>query len=128
MMARHHVLLAAFLVQPDQPSRALRLQVVDPHLQRRADAGKAVGEGGDQGPVAQIPHRVDRNGVDQPPPLLAFQHGRLAGLDHVLGPRTAEAGFVGTTWPVINQSNSIRTAASCCFTPGAAWVCWSVSI
>ena len=39
------------------------------------------------------------------------------------GPRTAEAGFVGTTWPVISQSNSIRTAASCCFTPGAAWVC-----
>ena len=31
----------------------------------------------------------------------------------------AAAGFVGTTWPVISQSNSIRTAASCCFTPGA---------
>ena len=35
------------------------------------------------------------------------------------GPRTAEAGFAGTTWPVISQSNSMRTAASCCFTPGA---------
>ena len=35
------------------------------------------------------------------------------------GPRTAAAGFIGTTWPVISQSNSIRTAASCCFTPGA---------
>jgi hypothetical protein len=44
------------------------------------------------------------------------------------GPRTAEAGFTGTTWPVMSQSNSMRTAASCCFTPGAEWVCWSVSI
>ena len=35
------------------------------------------------------------------------------------GPRTAAAGFAGTTWPVISQSNSMRTAASCCFTPGA---------
>ena len=35
------------------------------------------------------------------------------------GPRTAEAGFAGTTWPVMSQSNSMRTAASCCFTPGA---------
>ena len=41
------------------------------------------------------------------------------------GPRTAAAGFIGTTWPVISQSNSIRTAASCCFTPGAA--CFSCS-
>jgi hypothetical protein len=45
VMARHHVLLAAFLVQPDQPARALRLQVLHPHLQRRPNAGKAVGEG-----------------------------------------------------------------------------------
>ena len=35
------------------------------------------------------------------------------------GPRTAAAGFNGTIWPVINQSNSIRTAASCCLTDGA---------
>jgi hypothetical protein len=29
---------------------------------------------------------------------------------------------------VISQSNSIRTAASCCFTPGAEWVCCALSI
>jgi hypothetical protein len=45
-----------------------------------------------------------------------------------VGPRTAEAGLDGATWPMISQSNSIRTAASCCFTPGAEWVCWSVAI
>ena len=42
------------------------------------------------------------------------------------GPRTAAAGLVGTTWPVISQSNSIRTAASCCLTPGAECFCCSV--
>ena len=41
------------------------------------------------------------------------------------GPRTAAAGFIGTTWPVTSQSNSMRTAASCCFTPGAP--CFSCS-
>ena len=44
------------------------------------------------------------------------------------GPRTAAAGLAGMTWPVISQSNSIRTAASCCFTSGAEWVSWQVSI
>jgi hypothetical protein len=47
VMARHHMLLAALLVQPDQPAR-FRLQVLDAHLERRPDAGEAVGEGGDQ--------------------------------------------------------------------------------
>jgi hypothetical protein len=41
------------------------------------------------------------------------------------GPRTAAAGFIGTTWPMTSQSNSIRTAASCCFTPAAP--CFSCS-
>ena len=33
-----------------------------------------------------------------------------------LGPRTAWAGLTSRTWPVTSQSNSIRTAAKCCFT------------
>jgi hypothetical protein len=36
------------------------------------------------------------------------------------GPRTEDAGFIGITWPVTNQSKSIRIAARCCFTVGAA--------
>jgi hypothetical protein len=66
--------LPAFLVQPDQPAGALRLQVFDAHLERGADAGEAVGEGGDQRPVAQVAHGVGRNGADQPPPFLAVEH------------------------------------------------------
>ena len=56
---------------------------------------------------------------------ISFRHslpssvGVLPVFTTYFGPRTAEAGFVGTTWPVISQSNSIRTAASCYFTPGA---------
>jgi len=37
-----------------------------------------------------------------------------------LGPRTLEAGFMGMTWPTTSQSKSIRIAAKCCFTEGAA--------
>jgi hypothetical protein len=54
--------------------------------------------------------------------------GVVPVLTTLVGPRTAEAGLDGVTWPVISQSNSIRTAASCCFTPGAEWVFPSVSI
>jgi hypothetical protein len=39
-------------------------------------------------------------------------------MKEIFGPRTDEAGFAGITWPVISQSNNMRTAASCCFTPG----------
>ena len=38
-------------------------------------------------------------------------------LDH---PRTELAGFDGMTWPTTSQSNSIRSAARCTLTDGAA--------
>ena len=53
-MARHDVLLATFLVQPERPPGAARPEVFDLHLQGRVDTRKAVGEGGDQRTVAQI--------------------------------------------------------------------------
>ena len=36
VMARHGVMLAAFLVQPEPPAGALRPEILDLHLQRRA--------------------------------------------------------------------------------------------
>src|SRR5579871_242097 len=36
------------------------------------------------------------------------------------GPRTEDAGFTATIWPVTRKSKSIRIAARCCFTVGAA--------
>jgi hypothetical protein len=50
--------------------------------------------------------------------------GVLPVLTTCFGPRTAAAGFMGTIWPVTSQSNSMRTAASCCFTPGDPCCCW----
>jgi len=44
------------------------------------------------------------------------------------GPRTAAAGFVGTTWPVTSQLNIMRIAASCCLTDGAETSNWSSSM
>jgi hypothetical protein len=51
--------LTAFLVQPD-----LRLQVLDAHLERGVNAGKAVGEGGDQGPVKEITPTAELRGMN----------------------------------------------------------------
>ncbi len=51
--------------------------------------------------------------------------GVLPVLTTCFGPRTAAAGFIGTTCPVISQSNIMRTAASCCLTPGALWLACS---
>jgi hypothetical protein len=47
-MARHGVLLAAFLMQPDRPAGTAGPQILDLHLQSRSDAGKRVGQRRDQ--------------------------------------------------------------------------------
>ena len=57
----------------------------------------------------------------------ASSTGVLPVFTTCFGPRTAEAGFAGTTWPVMSQSNSMRTAASFCLTPDE-WFFWSVSM
>ena len=85
VMARHRVLLAAFLLQADLPARTLRPQILHLHFQRRANAREGIGEGGDQCPVAQITHRLGGDGIEQPPPLVAFQHRRLASVHNMLG-------------------------------------------
>jgi hypothetical protein len=60
-MARHAVLLAAFLVQADRPSGAARPEILDLHLQGGGDTRETIGEGGDKRPIAQIAHRNVRN-------------------------------------------------------------------
>ena len=42
--------------------------------------------------------------------------GVLPVLTTCFGPRTELAGLKGRTWPTTSQSNSIRSAARCCFT------------
>jgi hypothetical protein len=52
---------------------APRQQILDLHLQGGADARKAVGEGGDQGAVAQIAQGHSRNRGEQFAPFLALE-------------------------------------------------------
>src|ERR1700685_1642059 len=47
----HLMPLAAFLVQPDPPPTPLRVVVLDPHLDHRADAAKGVDHGCDESPI-----------------------------------------------------------------------------
>jgi hypothetical protein len=86
VMARHRMLFAAFLVQADRPPGAAWAEVLDLHLQGRVDPREAVGEGSDQCPVAQVAQGRRRDRGQQFAPFGAFEHRRLAGLDHVLGP------------------------------------------
>jgi hypothetical protein len=60
-MARHAVLFAAFLMQPDCPPGASGSEILDLHLQGCGDAREAVGQGGDQRAVAQIAQCRVRN-------------------------------------------------------------------
>jgi len=85
-MTRHRMFLAAFLMQSDCPSRTARPQILDLQLQRRGDARKAVGQGGDQGAVAQIAQGRGRDRGEQFASFIAIEHRGLAGLDDVLGP------------------------------------------
>jgi hypothetical protein len=66
VMARHLVMLADFLVQPQLPTRTLRPEILDLHLEQRINAREGIGEGGYQRPITK---RVGRNGVNQLPPL-----------------------------------------------------------
>jgi hypothetical protein len=86
VMARHCVLLAAFLMQPDRPRGAARPQIFDLHLQGGVDAREGISERGDQRAVPQIAERLSRNAVEKLPPFGTFEHRRRAGLDDVLGP------------------------------------------
>jgi hypothetical protein len=52
----------------------------------------------------------------------AVRKGVLPRLTTCFDPRTACAGLSARTWPMTSQSNSIRTAARCCFTVGLATV------
>ena len=87
MMARHGVVLASSLVQPNGQSGAARPEVLDRHhLQGSIDAREAIGECRDQGAVAKLPERHDRNGTQQRPPFGAVENRCFAGLYDVRWP------------------------------------------
>jgi hypothetical protein len=84
VMARHAVLLAAFLMQPNRPSGAARPEVFDLHLQGRVDTREAIGKSGDQRAVAQVAQRHVGDRFEKLPPFGTLKHRRLPRLDHML--------------------------------------------
>ena len=97
------LVFAAFLMKSQHPAGALRPKIFDLHLQGRGDAREEIGE---------VATRA------------RSRRSRTVSIGMAsISPRTAEAGLIGITWPMISQSNSMRIAASRCFTPGAEWVC-----
>ncbi len=78
--------LAAFFVQANPPALARGELVLDPHRDRRADPGEAVGHQPDQRSIAQAYERRDIDAIEQLAGFRRRQHRRLAALDHVLWP------------------------------------------
>jgi hypothetical protein len=81
VMAGHHMLFAAFFMQPYRPAGPARPQILNLHLQRRGDAREGIGKRGDQGAIAEVAQGYLGNAVEQLAPLGALEHRRLAGLD-----------------------------------------------
>jgi hypothetical protein len=54
VMTRHHVFLAAFLMQQHSPTGPLRPKILHLHRERGGDARERIGEGGDERAVAKI--------------------------------------------------------------------------
>ena len=73
VVRRHLVLLAAFLVQPHPPALALRVVVLDVHVERGRDPGEGVDQESDQRAVAQPDDRRHIDAVEQ---LLALRRRR----------------------------------------------------
>jgi hypothetical protein len=113
VMARHVVFLAAFLMQPNGPAGTARPQILDLHIQRRANPRERVGEGGDQRPVPHIAQRHVRDRGEQLSPLAAFKHRRLAGLDDMLRTADRRGGICR------HDLAGDQPVASCCLTEGA---------
>ena len=121
VVRRHLMALAAFLMQPDPPALAVLVVVLDAHV----DHGRDAREGVDTStPMIARSRRPTMESVliesRSVRAWSAFKTGVLPRLTTCFGPRTEDAGFMGTIWPVTRKSKSIRIAAKCCFTVGAA--------
>ena len=125
MVTRHCVMLAAFLVKSDLPTRSqpmsqpdawrmirrravaagihapignhsFRVEIFHLHRQSRGDAGEGIGEGGDQRAIAQIGARYRSGWYRSVCATLCCLTGVVPVFTTCFGPRTAEDGLVGT--------------------------------
>jgi hypothetical protein len=103
-----------------QAARDAVPHILDRHAERRADPGEGIDHQPDQRAIAQTRLCRDIDAVKQRPCFRWIEHRRLPDVTTCRGPRTVCAGLTGTTWPLTNQSNRWRNAASRCLTEGAA--------
>jgi len=98
----------------------LRVDILDRHAERRADAGERIHHQPDQCAVTQAGMGRDVDAVEQR--VLPTDRAPAFSPDVTTcrGPRTEPTGLTGTTWPVTSQSNKWRIAARGCLTLGAA--------
>ncbi len=113
--------LASLLVQPDPEPVPLHKHVLDLHPESGTNPRKRIDhEVSGRGRASYGRAGVDS--VQQLPGFSGVSTGVLPRRTICFGPRTAWAGFTGTTWPVTSQSNIIRMAESRCLAVGAAFV------
>jgi hypothetical protein len=126
------VLLAAFLVQTHLAAPALDKIIPHLHFQHVVDAREAVHHDGDESAIAQAdeggfePFRLtigrrishDRDAVEELAGLLGRQHRRLAFFHDVFGAAHGVSRVYVDDVADDRQSNSMRSAARCCFTVG----------
>ena len=121
VMGWHVVPLAALLVQTEPPALARRVVVLNAHADRRADAGEGVDHDGRSG-RGREGRRWNRCRWSRVASRAssAVSAGVLPRLHDVFRPAHRGRRVHRHTWPITSQSNSIRIAARCCFTVGAA--------
>ena len=86
VMRWHLMALAAFFMEPDPPTLALGVVVVDAHVHHGADAGEGEGHHADQRPIAQPDHRRGVYTVEQRARLFRREHGGFTAFHHMCRP------------------------------------------
>jgi hypothetical protein len=93
VVTRHRVPLAAFLVQPHPEPAVLRVDILDRHAERRANAGEGVDHQPDQRAVAQANRRCDIDAIEQLAGFGGIEHRRLS-----VGRGIANPVIMGRFW------------------------------
>ena len=88
-------LLASLFPEPEDPLGPLVLQVLSPQTRHRSDPGPGIGEGAEQGPIAEAHDVGGVDRVEQIPGLLDGEPGSLAVGGVVLAAADRLKGFQG---------------------------------
>ena len=85
VVAGHRVALAALLAQPHPQPTVLRVDILDRHAERRADAGEGMDHEGDQRAIAHTGMRRDIDAIEQRARFRRIENRRLSRRHHMRG-------------------------------------------